>query len=131
MDAEEGGRVNEIYVKNGDYVNKGDSILKLSNTSLELNFMNRESELLDQMNNIRNSKIAMENQSLNLKDQAVELDYQILDQEAQFTRLEKLYKKEMIPLLEYETSKNRLQYLLNKMNNQSYLTNNPRYFKIN
>ena len=115
MDAEEGGRVNEIYVKNGDYVNKGDSILKLSNTSLELNFMNRESELLDQMNNIRNSKIAMENQSLNLKDQAVELDYQILDQEAQFTRLEKLYKKEMIPLLEYETSKNRLQYLLNKM----------------
>lgn len=114
MDAEEGGRVNAIYVKNGDYVNKGDSILKLSNTSLELNFMNRESELLDQMNNIRNSKIAMENQSLNLKDQLVELNYQILDQETAFRRLEKLYKKAMIPQAEYETSRNRLVYLQNK-----------------
>lgn len=114
MDAEEGGRVNGIFVKNGDYVQKGDSILKLSNTSLELNFMNRESELLDQINNIRNSKIAMENQSLNLKDQSVELNYQILDQETQFRRLEKLYEKQMIPQAEYEESRNRLHYLQNK-----------------
>ena len=42
LDAIEGGRVEEKYVEDGATLKKGDPIIRLSNTDLELNLANQE-----------------------------------------------------------------------------------------
>ena len=46
IDAQEGGRVEERYVEDGAVVKKGQAILKLSNTDLELSLANQETACL-------------------------------------------------------------------------------------
>jgi len=60
LDAMEGGRVEEIFSTEGQLIKKGEVILRLSNTNLQMNMMNREAELADQMNNLRNTRLLME-----------------------------------------------------------------------
>src|SRR6195952_5013652 len=45
LDAIEGGRVEEKYVEDGAKLKKGDPILRLSNTDLELNLANQETSV--------------------------------------------------------------------------------------
>ena len=52
LDAVEGGRVEERYVEDGAFVKKGQPILRLSNTDLELSLVNQQTSvynLLTQM----------------------------------------------------------------------------------
>ncbi len=109
--AEEGGRIEDIFVEDGSFLEKGDPILRLANTSLQLNFMNRESQILDQINNLRNSKVAMENQSLVLKDQWVSSEYNIKIQEKQFVRSKTLFDADLISQMEFDDINDRLIYL--------------------
>ncbi|HLO79853.1 MAG TPA: efflux RND transporter periplasmic adaptor subunit [Chitinophagaceae bacterium] len=58
LDAAEGGRVEERYVEDGTIVKKGQPILRLSNTDLELSLVNQETSvfnLLTQMQISRNA----------------------------------------------------------------------------
>ena len=66
LDAEEGGRVEEIYLEAGSLVKGGDPILKLGNTNLLLQIMWREAELFQQSNNLRNTRLSMEQYRLRL-----------------------------------------------------------------
>lgn len=77
LDAIEGGRVEQRFVEAGTMVNEGDPILLLSNTNLLLDIMYREAELFQQSNNLRNTRLAMEQNKLQLRAQLLELDYQI------------------------------------------------------
>ncbi len=109
--AEEGGRIEEIFVEDGSFLKQGDPILRLANTSLQLNFMNRESQILDQINNLRNSKVAMENQSLVLKDQWVSSEYNIKIQGKEFKRMEVLFAEDLISQKDFDDVSDRLIYL--------------------
>ena len=64
IDAIEGGVVESISVKNGGYVNKGDSIVRLSNTSLVLEVIRSEAEITQQLNNLYNLEIELERNKL-------------------------------------------------------------------
>ena len=58
LDAVEGGRVEEKYVEDGAVMKKGQPILRLSNTDLELSLVNQETSvynLLTQMQIARNA----------------------------------------------------------------------------
>jgi len=67
LDAVEGGRVESIVRDAGSYVEQGDTILHLANTNLLLEIMNREAQLFEQRNNLRNTRLAMEQHSLKLE----------------------------------------------------------------
>ena len=69
LDAVEGGTVEQIYLEAGSFVNQGDPILKLANTNLLLDIMYREAELFQQSNNLRNTRLAMEQNALIIKAQ--------------------------------------------------------------
>ena len=77
IDAVEGGKVEEKLVEDGATVQKGQMILKLSNPDLFSNFLNQEANIISQINQIRNTSLLMEQQSLNLREQALNVDYQI------------------------------------------------------
>ncbi len=109
--AEEGGRIEEIFVEDGSFLKKGEPILRLANTSLQLNFMNRESQILDQINNLRNTKVSMVNQSLVLKDQWVSSEYNIKVQEKEYTRSKTLFDDDLISQKDFDDVNDRLIYL--------------------
>ncbi|NQV17438.1 MAG: HlyD family efflux transporter periplasmic adaptor subunit [Armatimonadetes bacterium] len=112
LDAIEGGRVEEIYIEAGSMVEEGDVILKLSNTNLHLSIMNREASLAEQMNNLRNTRLFMEQNKLDLKRQLLELDYSLSIQEREYENKKDLYEKNFISDKEFTDIKDRYEYLM-------------------
>lgn len=114
LDAIEGGRVEVILIEEGTYVTAGQPLLELSNTSLQLDVMSREAEVSEQLNNLRNTRLAVEQNRLKLKSDLVDIDYNLKRLNRLLERRGNLYERELISLQslqevedEYEYNKNR------------------------
>lgn len=70
IDAIEGGRVDAIFAEEGDVVAKGQKLLQLSNTQLQLDIYSREALINEQLNNLRNTQLAI-TQNLVARERAV------------------------------------------------------------
>lgn len=77
LDAEEGGKVEEKLIEEGEMVRKGDVILTLRNNDLNLTIMNSESSLAYHTNELRNTQIQMEQQKIQNKQQLLKIDYEL------------------------------------------------------
>ncbi|MCF7910903.1 MAG: efflux RND transporter periplasmic adaptor subunit [Candidatus Cloacimonetes bacterium] len=110
LDAMEGGRVEEVLLEEGSIVEKGDVILRLSNANLYLSIMNREADLADQINNLRSTRLSMEQNKLNLRQQLMEINYQLEQQERDYNQKQKLYEQEYISEEEYLRSSETYEY---------------------
>jgi len=73
----EGGRVEEVFVQEGASVTRGDALLRLSNTALSLDFMNRETQIIEQINNLRSTRIALLQNQRQSEDQLIEIENQL------------------------------------------------------
>ena len=94
LDALEGGVVEEVYIETGTMVEKGDTILTLSNSDLQLNVMQRTSAIYDQINQTRNSRLNIEQNTLSLKQQLASAENQLEIQRAEYSRIKKLHDKD-------------------------------------
>ena len=115
LDAVEGGRVDTVYLEAGTYVEKGDRILELVNTSLLMDVMYREAEIFQQSNNLRNTRLSMERQSLEMQRQLLELEHEIRTQRRIVESNISLAEKNLISSREFEESKDELHYLERKL----------------
>ncbi len=111
LDAMEGGRVEEIVTEEGTMIKKGDVILHLSNTNLHLEIMNREASLAEQINNLRNTRLSMEQNKLSLTKQLLELDYKLNIQKREYENSKDLFSKKFISDKEFEEEKEYYEYL--------------------
>lgn len=116
LDAIEGGTVEEIFVEDGKEVRKGDPILRLSNPQLHMEAIAKESQLLDQQNNLRTTKINLDQQTIRLKDELLQVDYQLNQAKRLYENNKILVKDQLIPKIEFEQSEEEYQYLLGKKN---------------
>jgi HlyD family secretion protein len=114
LDAIEGGRVEAILVDDGTYVEEGQPILELSNTSLQLDVIAREAEVSEQLNNLRNTQLAIEQNRLSLKSDLIEINYQISRLDRLVTRYVELQGNQFISKNEYEDAVDELQYWRNR-----------------
>lgn len=114
LDAIEGGRVEEIYVEEGSVVKKGEPLLELSNTALQLDVISREAQVTEQLNNLRNTRLAMEQNRLDLKSRLVELDYQIVRLERLVERRRRLMERDMISEADFVDARDELEYYRNR-----------------
>jgi HlyD family secretion protein len=114
LDAVEGGRVEKIFLLAGSMVDEGDDILRLGNTNLLMDIMFREAEFYEQSNNLRNTRLAMEQNRLTLKSQLIELDYQIKTLQRDYLRRKELVENNLVSRLEYEQSKDQYEYNLKR-----------------
>lgn len=112
LDAIEGGRVEEKYLEAGALVKQGDNILRFGNTDLLLNIMWREAEFFEQSNNLRNTRLLMEQSRLSLMRQLNELDFQIKTQKRIYERQKELADKNLVAMQEYEQAKDQYEYYL-------------------
>lgn len=114
LDAVEGGRVERIFVEVGSVVKAGDPIVQLENTSLLMDIMNREAEMAQQSNNLRNTRLAMEQFKLQLSQQQTDLDNQILQQKKIYDRYAELDKDNLISKQSIEQARDQYDYLLKR-----------------
>ncbi len=77
LDAIAGGRVEEKLVEQGQYVEKGQPLIRLSNVSLQLDVMSREAQVTEQLNFLRNTQMTMTTNRLNLRRDLLEIDLKI------------------------------------------------------
>ncbi|HEU5482890.1 MAG TPA: biotin/lipoyl-binding protein, partial [Sphingomicrobium sp.] len=69
LDAIEGGRVEELMVEDGAQVAKGQLLAVLSNADLQLSTLARQTEVEQQLNNMRSQELALaQTRSTNLRD---------------------------------------------------------------
>ena len=102
IDAIMGGNVQEMYVEDGAILKKGDKIMKLVNTNLELSYMEQESRIFEAINNLQNSKIALEQNKFVRQKEIVSLRQEIELATANFHRIQKLYGDSLISAQEFE-----------------------------
>jgi HlyD family secretion protein len=111
IDAIEGGRVEEKFVEDGAMMKQGQPILRLSNPDLQLNYLNQEANTVAQINQIRNTSLMMEQQSLNLREQALDVEYQIDLFTKRNQRNQELYSAKAVARVDYEETTDQLEHL--------------------
>jgi HlyD family secretion protein len=68
LDAVEGGRVERILAEPGESVRAGDTLLVLTNNNLQLDVMNREAQILEQINTSRNTRLQLLQRRLTIRN---------------------------------------------------------------
>jgi len=116
LDAEEGGKVEEKLIEEGEMVKKGDIILKLRNNDLNLNIMTNESNMAYQTNELRNTQIQMEQQKIQNKQQLLQIDYEIVRLARNYEQQKALFKEELIAKEDYLKAEE--DYLRSKKNRE-------------
>ena len=110
LDAIEGGVVQQVFLESGTMVQKGDTILTLTNSSLQLQVMQQTSGLYDQINNVRNSRLNLEQNTLQLQEQLANAKSQMEILKAQYERQQTLMQRDMISKEEFQTTKENYEY---------------------
>lgn len=115
LDAMEGGRVEEKFIEDGAMVKKGQPILRLSNTDLELSLVNQQTSvynLLTQMQIARNAAQQNTTQKLNQKTD-VESAYK--EAKRVYDLNTYLYEQKAIGLQEFKQAENNYNYQMERM----------------
>jgi len=114
VDAKEGGTVEKIFVEDGKFLEAGTPILRLSNQQLQMDAINREAQLLDQQNNLRNTLLNMDKQILQHKEELLELDNQLKEAKRNYEMNKKLSVNQNVSKNEMEKSEEQYEYLQGK-----------------
>lgn len=102
IDAELGGAVEKKYIEDGANVKKGDTILRLSNANMQLSYMDQETRMYDAINNLQNSRIALEQNKFLRQKEITNLLYQIDQVRKEFERALQLYDQGVYTLKQFE-----------------------------
>ena len=93
---EEGGIVLEKVVEEGTHVKKGDVIVRLSNSNLDLQILNAEAELAEKQNLLRNTQVAMQQDRLNNQTEQAQLDMDTQRKQRTYEQNKRLYAEKLI-----------------------------------
>lgn len=105
LSPEEGGIVREKVVEEGTRVKKGDVILRLSNSNLDLQILNAEAELAEKQNLLRNTQVAMQQDRLANRTELATLATDIQRKERAMKQRERLYANRLMSREEYLQSR--------------------------
>jgi len=110
LDAIEGGIISEIIRESGATVKKGDTILTLTNSNLQLEVMQRETQLYEQINNLRQTRLLLDQNDLSQQAQLAEIDYQLNLLKPQYYRFKKLFEQKLVSEREFEEIRENYEY---------------------
>ncbi len=112
---EGGSRVEDIVIEEGNFVKKGDIIVKLSNTSLILEISNYEAQVSRISNELRQARLLMEQQTLNSRSRLLELQTDILQQKRAFNNNKILFEGNHISEEEFKISREQYELSLQQL----------------
>ncbi|MDX2127897.1 MAG: HlyD family efflux transporter periplasmic adaptor subunit [Chloroherpetonaceae bacterium] len=111
LDLIQGGQIEKVYLEQGAQVKQGDLILKLSNAAFLLDATTRESQIFEQMSNLRNTRILMEQNTIARRGECIQIEAQLTEQKSAFNRLLLLHRQKLVSSQEFEQAENRLNEL--------------------
>jgi len=114
LDAVEGGLVEAVYAEDGANLKKGDPILKLSNTDLELNLANQETAVYAAQTQMQISQNNATSNTINKLNQMADVDNAYKEAERIYKLNKRLYDQKAIGQQEYQSSVNNYDYQLNR-----------------
>ncbi len=114
LDAVEGGRVEEKYADDGAILKKGQPILRLSNTDLELSLVNQETSVYNLLTQMQISQNAAQQNTVNRLNQVTDVDNQLKEAERIYNLNKRLYDQKVIGSQEFRQSENNYNYFVEK-----------------
>ncbi|MBL8299381.1 MAG: HlyD family efflux transporter periplasmic adaptor subunit [Rhodanobacteraceae bacterium] len=116
LDLAEGGIVDRVYLESGQQITKGTLIMSLSNTAAQKQNIDAETRLIDNLNQLRNSKISVTTSNLTLRQELLDLEYSIVNLEKTYLRYQKLIKipNSALTQEQFEKTRDELTYLKEK-----------------
>ena len=133
----EGGTVEEIFIEDGVLVKKGTPLLKLGNPAVVLGYMNQETAIVEQINNLRSLKLSLEKDQRDLSESLIDSENTLADVERVFKVDSVLYSKNIIAKNAYTNVKESYEYrqekrdFMNKNLTKSTLDNKIQIQQIN
>ncbi|HWV73877.1 MAG TPA: HlyD family efflux transporter periplasmic adaptor subunit [Pseudosphingobacterium sp.] len=115
LDASEGGRVEERFVEDGAIMKKGDPIMRLSNTDLELSLVNQETQVLNLLTQSQISQTNAQQASISTRNQMAEVENGFKEATREYNLKKHLYQQKAIGRQEYEKALNEYNYQVERM----------------
>ena len=110
----DGGRVEEKYVEDGAILKKGDPILKLSNTDLELNLSTSMTSISSMLANMQFAKVNADQNTVSKLQQMADVQSLYVEAERVYTLDKRLYAQKVIGLQEFKQAENNYNYYRQK-----------------
>jgi HlyD family secretion protein len=105
LDAIEGGYVSRKYLEGGSMVKKGDSILRLDNQRLMMDFVNHETEIYRLINELQNTRLSLKQTRFTLQQKLMDLDRQIGQAKDLYDRYKGLVDERVVSRQEFNKTK--------------------------
>jgi HlyD family secretion protein len=105
LDAVVGGYVTQKMVEGGNAVTKGQTLLKLENQQLKLNFLQSETEASRLVNDLQNTRQRLKVERFSLRSSLNELDFQIEQAKDLYDRNKQLFGDKVVSEQEYLRAK--------------------------
>jgi HlyD family secretion protein len=114
LDAVEGGRVEEKYVEDGTLMKKGQPIIRLSNTDLQLGLVTQQTNVYNLLTQMQISKNAAQQNTVNKLNQITDVESQLKEAERVYNLDKHLFDEKAIGSQEYQQAVNNYNYYLQK-----------------
>ncbi len=114
LDAVEGGRVEEKYVDDGTIMKKGQPILRLSNTDLQLGLVTQQTNVYNLLTQMQISKNAAQQNTVSKLNQMTDVESQLKEAERVYKLDKHLYEQKAIGAQEYQKALNDYDYYQEK-----------------
>jgi len=114
LDAVEGGRVEEKFVEDGAIMKKGQPILRLSNTDLQLGLVTQQTNVYNLLTQMQISKNAAQQNTVTKLNQLTDVESQLKEAERIYKLDKHLFEEKVIGSQEYQQAANNYNYLLQK-----------------
>lgn len=115
IDALEGGRVEEKYVEDGEVLEIGEPILRLSNTDLELSLVNQETQVYNLLTQMQISQNAARQNTINKLNQYTDVESSLIESKRVFELNKVLYEKGAIGRQDFIKAENDYNYQKERM----------------
>jgi HlyD family secretion protein len=114
LDATDGGTVEERFVEDGAKLKKGDPILKLSNTEVELQLASQESTVFGNQTQMQISHTQAQTATISKLNNMADVEIQYKEAKRIYDVDKDLYAKKAIGSQEYQTAVNQYNYQLSR-----------------
>ncbi len=114
LDALEGGRVEEKFVDDGTIMKKGEPILRLSNTGLELNLVTQQTGVYNNITQMQIARNAAIQNTVTKRQGMTDVESQLKEAERIYNLDKHLYDQKVIGSQEFKKAENDFNYYLQK-----------------
>jgi HlyD family secretion protein len=112
LDAIEGGYVSRKYLDGGSMVKEGDSILRLDNQHMMMDFVNHETEIYRLRNELQNTRLSIRQQEFTMQQTISDIDAKIAAAQDLYDRNKQLVEEKIVARQEFNKNKFELEGLL-------------------